>query len=78
MPQASKQHLRRLDTILGELLGVVVDSDRMQIDHAVDTVIRILELDPIAQRSEVVPQMDVAGGLQPGKDSLPIQLSILS
>jgi len=62
----------RVAALLGKGGDVVVDGHGVEIDDAVDAVVVVLEPDPIAQRSEVVADVDVARRLQAGEHSLAI------
>ncbi|GMA88234.1 hypothetical protein GCM10025868_34840 [Angustibacter aerolatus] len=51
---------------LAQQLRVDVDGDGVQVDDAVERVVRLLQRDPLHQRPEVVAQVQrVAGGLHP-------------
>ena len=52
---------------LGKLGRVAGDGQGVQVDHAVVGVVAVLEVDPPAQRPEVVAQVHGPGGLDPGK-----------
>jgi len=54
------EHLRRPDPIALELLRVIGSRDGMEIHDAVDGVVVVLEPNPVLERAEVVPQVDVA------------------
>jgi hypothetical protein len=41
----------------------------MQVDDAVDAIVVILDLGPVLQRAEIIPNMRTAGGLDTGKNS---------
>jgi hypothetical protein len=40
----------------------------MQVDHAVDAVVAVLEGDKAADRAEIIAEMEVSGGLDARKD----------
>ena len=41
--------------------------DRMQVDHAVDALVRVLQLDPLHHRAEIVTEVKITGWLHAGK-----------
>jgi hypothetical protein len=47
----------------------------VKVDDAVDRVERVLELDPVAERSEVIAQVDVSGRLDTREDALPVRVA---
>src|SRR5690606_11129292 len=58
-------HLARRLHQLGRLLP---HRDRVQVDDAVDAVMRVLQLHEAADRAEIVAEMEVAGRLDAGED----------
>ena len=50
------------------LMGNAMHGDRVLVDHAVQALIVVLEPREVADRAEVVAEVEVAGGLHPGKD----------
>ena len=46
----------------------------MEIDDAKEALILLLEIYPIAQCSEIISEMDIAGGLYAAEDSLHLVL----
>jgi L-serine deaminase len=40
----------------------------MQVDDAVDAVIAVLQCHELADRAEIIAEMEIAGGLHSGKD----------
>ena len=67
---AGEQHRRHLAGLLRELLRVLPFGDRMQVDHAVDAVVAVLQRHPVAHGAEVVAEMGDAGRLDAGEDAL--------
>ena len=59
----------------GEGRRVLGDGDGVQIDHAVDAVVLILQRHPVAQRPQVVADVDVPCGLDAREDLLGWHLS---
>ena len=61
---------RKLAGVMGQLGGVLPDGDRMQVDHAIDgfELGFVLGVDKALERAQVIAQMQVARGLDPGKD----------
>ena len=57
-----EQHRRQLDGRLADDAGLLDHRQRVQIDDPVEDLV-VLPLDPVAQRTQVVPQMDVTGRL---------------
>ena len=56
----------------GLLPQVVMDElgrDRVQVDDAVDAVVALLQGDELADRAEIIAQMQIARGLHAGKDA---------
>ncbi len=58
-----EQHRRQLDGRLADDAGLLDDGQRVQVDDPVEDVLVVLALDPVAQRTQVVPEMDVTGRL---------------
>src|SRR5581483_10614872 len=44
--------------------------DGVQIDHAIDAVILLLQRHELDDRAEIIAEVQIAGGLHPGKDQL--------
>ena len=63
------QHLGGLHALALQLCRVVVDRHRVEIDDAIDGVVIVLKRDPVPEGTQVVAQMDVPGGLDPGEDA---------
>jgi len=56
----------------GQQGGVLRHGDRVQVDHAVEGVVAVLQGHPLAQRAEVVAEVEgVGGGLDAGQDAKP-------
>ena len=54
-----RQQLRGGDAgALAEQLGVVLDGDRVQVDHAVDGVVGLLHGYPVAHRAQIIAEME--------------------
>ena len=68
MPMASSIAGEFLD-LGAQLLGILVHRDRVQVHDAVDAIVVILDLGPVLQRAEIIPDMRTAGGLDAGEDS---------
>src|SRR5882724_3413864 len=60
---------RQLASFLGQKLRVLPRGDRVQVDDAKKALILMLQPHPVAQRAEVIAQMDVAGRLRAAKNS---------
>ena len=67
---AGKQHRRHLARLLRKLRRVLPLGDRVQVDHAVDAVVAVLQRDPVADRAEIVAEMGDAGRLDAGEHAL--------
>ena len=59
-------HLAR---VVAQLFGVLPNRDGMQIDHAVNALVVVLQIHEIADRTQIVAQMQIAGGLHARKDA---------
>ncbi len=46
----------------------MLDREGMEVDDAVKSLIDVLVRDPVAERPEIIPEMDVPGGLHARKD----------
>ena len=62
-----QQHRRHLARLLRKLLWVLPLGDRVQVDHAVDALVAVLQRDPVADCAEIVAQMGDAGRLDAGE-----------
>ena len=60
---------RSLERSRAERFGVDVDGQGVEVHEAVEGLVVVLEGDPVAQRSQVIAEMEVAGGLDPREDS---------
>ena len=56
--------------VLAQLVGVLWQGQRVQIDDAEDAFVIVLQRDPVADRAEVIAKMQIAGRLDAGKDSV--------
>ena len=56
---------RRRQRVLGQLAGVVRNGDGMQVHDTEKGVVAVLQVDPIADRSQPVPQVQRTRGLNP-------------
>ena len=52
-----------------QLLGLVRHRDRVQVDHAVEAVVRVLVAHPMPERTQQVAQVRDAGRLDAGEDA---------
>src|ERR1700757_192502 len=50
--------------------GVLRLGQRMQVDDAEDALVIVLQRDPVADRTEVIAEMQVAGWLDAGEDAV--------
>src|SRR5207248_1993833 len=55
---------------LAQLVGVLRLGQRVQIDNAEDAVVIVLQRDPVADRAEIIAEMQIAGRLDAGKNSV--------
>ena len=65
--QQGRRHLPRLP---GQFLRILEHGDRMQVDHAVDALVAVLQRRPIAQRPQIVTEGRDTGGLNAREDAL--------
>ena len=66
---AGRQEGRRDLARLGrEHLGVLRHGDRVLVDHAVEAFVIALQAREVADRAQVVAEMQIAGGLHPGEN----------
>ena len=63
-----EQDRRRPAGPVGQAGGVVGQRDRVEIDDAVEGVVAVLGVDPLADGTEVVAEMHLAGGLDARED----------
>ena len=52
---------------LGQLVRVLPHRDGVQVDHAIDAVVAVLQLDELDDGAEVIAEVQVAGRLHPGE-----------
>ena len=64
--QKQRRGLEDLGSQLGRLL---IDRDGVQIHDAEDALVVALDLDPVLQRPKIVPNVQIAGRLNAGKDA---------
>ncbi len=64
-----EQHGRQANRRFADHAGRLGHRQRMEIDDPVEGVGIVLAVDPVAQRTEVVAQMDIAGGLDAREDA---------
>ena len=64
-----QEHSGKLQRLRAELLGLLVNRDRVQVDDAVNALVVVLNFGPILQRTQIVADMRTAGGLNAGKNS---------
>ena len=60
---------RHLSRALGQRRLIVLAGDGMEIHDAIDAVVAALEIDPVLHGAEPVADVQLAGGLNPGKDA---------
>ena len=61
------QDLRELEDLGPQLGRVLRDREGVQVDDAVDRVVVVLLRDPAPHRTQVVAEVDIAGGLDAGE-----------
>ena len=61
-----QQHPGQLLNLGAQLLGILINRDRMQVDDAVDAIVVILDLDPVLQRPQIISDVRAAGRLNAG------------
>ena len=65
-----EQHRGQLDASASPIdAGLLGDGEGVEVDDAVEGVVLVLAGDPVAQRPEVVAEVDVAGGLDAREDA---------
>src|SRR6185312_2624606 len=64
--------IRRRDLArrLAQLVGILRLGQRVQIDDTEDAVVIVLQRDPVADRAEIITEMQIAGRLDAGKNSV--------
>ena len=65
---AGKIHRQQLARATSQLSRNLTHGDRMQVDHAENTIVFLLQRYPIAQRAEIIADRDLTGRLHAGKD----------
>ena len=55
---------------LAQIVGVLPLRDGVHVDHAIDALILALQVRPVADRAEIIAEMEVAGGLDARKDAV--------
>ena len=65
--QQDRRHLARLPR---QLLRVLPLGDRVQVDHAIEALVFVLQRHPVADGAEIVAEMRDAGRLDAGEDAL--------
>src|SRR6185295_6647370 len=65
---AGEERRGHLADVPAQLLWVLPHRDRMQIDHAVDARVAVLQPHEVADGAQIVAQMQVPGGLHAGED----------
>ena len=58
-----------LARLRGELRGLLPHGDRVLVDHAVEALVIVLQAREVADRAEIVAEMEIAGRLHAGKDA---------
>ena len=61
------RHLARRSA---QLVGILRQGQRVQIDDAEDALEVVLQRDPVADRAEIIAEMQIAGGLDAGKNAV--------
>ena len=64
-----QQHPGQLLDLGAQLLRILINRDRVQVDDAVDAIVVVLDLGPVLQRAKIISDVRAAGGLNAGKDS---------
>src|SRR5690606_33645242 len=65
----SQEHAGQLEIACPEVGRVVGDGHRVQVDDAEDVVVVVLLADPVADRPQVVPDVNAARGLDAGENA---------
>ena len=55
---------------LAQFARVLRQGQRVQVDDAEDAVVIVLQRDPVADRAEIIAEMQIAGRLDAGKNSV--------
>ena len=64
-----EQHRRQVERLLAEVVGVVLDADRVQVDDAEEPLALLLGRRVLAEAADQVAEVLVAGGLDAGEDA---------
>ena len=72
MPQAKSVAASRR-TLTAQLVGILRKRDGVQVHDAVDVLVDILLVHPVADRAEIVADVRDAGGLDAGEDALALR-----
>ena len=71
-----EEHRREVERLLPEVLRVVLDGDRVQVDDAEEAVAALLLRRVLAEAADQVAEVLVAGGLDAGEDAHVVSLSV--
>ena len=63
------QHAGEFFDLVAKLRGVLIERDRVQVDDAENALEIVLDLGPVLERSQIISDVWVSGGLDTGKDS---------
>ena len=66
---AGDQCRRHFANAIAQRRRVLCDRDRMQVDDAIDALMCILHRHPFADGAEIIAQVQIAGGLDAGKNA---------
>ena len=64
-----EQRRRHLARVASELGGVVIDGDRVEVREEEQALAHLLHRHPVADRAQIIAEMEVARRLDPGDDS---------
>jgi len=70
MMSGGEQHVGEVDLVRAQAVAGGGQRERVQVDDAEDVVVLALLGHPVPDRAEVVPDVEVARGLDAGKDAL--------
>lgn len=65
----SEEHRGQFDGLRSDNSGLFDGGEGMQVDDSVENIAIVLTGDPIDEGTEVISQMDSAGGLDAGQDA---------
>ena len=65
-----QQHRGHLPRLPGQFLRLLPLGDRVQIDHAIQALMLLLQRHPVADGAEVIAERGDAGGLDAGQDTV--------